>query len=79
MRITLERGFQLFGELHSFRAATCRETADESSQACLSNLGRKVNTRDPRRRQHSSEALFGCGRFQRRAIQQQLVSGNSEQ
>jgi hypothetical protein len=79
MWIALQRCFQLLGQLQRFRAAACREAADKPRQACLGYFGRKMDTRDSRRRQHSSEAFFHCRRFQRRSVQQQLIAGNSEQ
>jgi hypothetical protein len=78
VRIALQGSLQLFGELHGLRTGARRETAHEARQAGLRYFGREVNAGDAGSGEHAREALFRRRRFERRAVEQELVSRNSQ-
>jgi hypothetical protein len=77
--IALQGSFQLLCERSRLGAAAGGKSANKSGQARLRNLGRKVNAGDSGRRKHARETFFRCGCIQRCAVQQQLISGHSQQ
>ncbi len=79
VRIALQSGLQLFGELHRFGTSVGGKTAHEARQTGLRDFGRKVNAGDPSRGKHAREAFFGGGGFERRSVEKELVTGNREE
>jgi hypothetical protein len=69
----------LFGELYRFGTGAGGETAHEARQAGFGDFWRKMNAGDAGGRQHAREAFFGSRGFERRAVEEELVTGNGEE